>query len=110
MFYILTQSYSVYFGKDKQLLPMAPIPGESSIEKCVDFEDARRSMSNRFVNYILHPTDRRWEVKSRKVDKDLRDGTLVDCRWVFQESEPRPVDDGSCYVAIRREFTLVQDL
>lgn len=109
MFYILTQSYFVYFGKDKQLLPMAPIPGEKSIEKCVDIEEARRSMNNRWANYILHPLDCRWEVKSRKT-KDLGDGTRVDCKWIFQESEPHPVDDGSCYVAIRREFTLVQDL
>lgn len=106
MFYILTQSYSVYFGKDKQLLPMAPIPGESSIEKCVDIEEARRSMNNRLVNYVLCPPlpGCRWEIKSRKTTD------LVDRKYVFQESEPRPVDDGSCYVAIRREFTLVQDL
>lgn len=105
MFYILTQSYSVYFGKDKQLLPMAPVPGESSIEKCVDIEDARRSMNNRLVNYIFCPLpDCRWEMKSRKTTD------LVDRKYVFQESEPHPVDDGSCYVAIRREFTLVQDL
>lgn len=111
MFYVLTQSYSVYFGKDKQLLPMAPVPGETAIEKCDSLEEACRSMGNRFANYILHPIpgDRRWEVKSRKT-MDLADGTLVDYKWIFQEPEPHPVDDGSCYVALRRVFTIVQDI
>lgn len=108
---IITRSYSVFFDENKQPLPMAPLPGDVSVEDCQDLAEALRSMKNRLVNYRLSPPipSVRWDLIERRT-KNFS-GYKADVMYIFQEPQPKPVKDSDkVYVATRRTFTLVKTL